>query len=109
MKPIILIVILFFATHLSADAFKDYKRSCQVCHKEPALGAKLKESREWGVLFDNDAKLLRQRHANIPEAMEHLDSRYFKRHMRTLRNFLMENASDTGGIIRSCDGSGNRC
>jgi len=109
MKIVMIPLILSLFSYLAADGFRDYQRSCQICHKEPAIGSKMKEEAQWEKLFDNKAEGLRRVHAANPDAMEKLDANYFKKHMRTLRNFLMQNASDNGGIIRSCDGSGTRC
>ena len=109
MKTIIPLIVLILTIPLMADGFKDWKKSCYACHKELAFGAKMQTNKEWEMLFANGAEKLRMHHIKNPEAMERLDSSYFKRHLRTLRNILMEFASDKGGMIRSCDGAGSRC
>jgi len=111
MKPTTMIPIAFtiLTVNLVADGLRDWQKNCYACHKEIAMGAKLKTSEEWGALFANEAEKLRVVHEKTPDALERIDSSYFKRHQRTLRNILMDNASDQGGLIRTCDGAATKC
>ncbi len=101
--------LMIFTAPLAADALTNWQKLCYSCHKEIAMGAKLQTYKGWETMFANKAEKLRARHANTPDALERLDTSYFKRYQRTLGNFLKEHGSDQGGLMRTCDGAATKC
>lgn len=101
----ILLVCLFAATAwgYSAKGMIAYKKLCKTCHGSGFKGAAMATSEEWEEYFADNAVSLRKVHEEDPEALEVIDSDYFKRRSKYLGPFLINNGSDTGAV-RSCDG-----
>lgn len=87
----------------SAKGMVAYKKLCKQCHGSGFKGAAMCESEEWEEYFAKGAKKLKVLHARDSEAKKVFESGYFKRHFKTLGNFLRNNGRDMG-VVKSCDG-----
>lgn len=105
MKKSLLIAALLatYSFAYSAKGMVTYKKLCSSCHGPAFKGAAMLESEEWKEMFDNSAQNLKNIHKNDKSATKKINSSYFERRMKALRDFMMNNARDKG-VVRSCDG-----
>jgi len=100
---IALFILTTFVFAYSSKGMVTYKKLCSSCHGPAFKGAAMLESEEWENMFSDNAKKLKSIHKNDKEAMKKLKSKYFKRRIKDLKRFMMNNARDMG-VVRSCDG-----
>ena len=107
-KALLIIALLAVSQNIHAydsKGMKVYKKMCVNCHGSPFRGAKMNTIFEWEGIFDTSNTPLQDLHKDEPQAYKELSDDYLtKKRTKYLREFLVGNAKDAGGVP-GCDGN----